>query len=149
MQWQKRLQDTHLHCHKNLDLSGQEASDKYRSSLQNLLYNAGVDNLSQNYAGTSSFSKSEVSNSSLADSLSPGRICRSGSVKELLGIICSPDFDFLLFSTEFTASRWGHEICKRIVKNFKYSWPTSILPKRYYHVYTLSAVVTISNDFFS
>lgn len=72
-------------------------------------------------------------------------LASSESVNDLLGIIRSPEFDLRLFSTHVIDVRRCCDITDRIVRKHKHSWPKSILPRMYHHVFTFSGVFFIRN----
>lgn len=75
-------------------------------------------------------------------SLSPLEVVAAfGSVSELLRIIRSLDFDSDQFSTQVTDLKRFPDICDRIVKKWKQSWPIGNLSRSSHDVFTLSVVV--------
>lgn len=58
-----------------------------------------------------------------------------------LGIIRSVDLDSHLFSTYAINQKRCRDISHRIAENHEYLWPTYILSRKYYYVFTFAVVV--------
>lgn len=65
------------------------------------------------------------------------------SVKKLLGNGCSADFNSHLFPAQHTDLKDYRDNCDYIVEIHEHRWSIAILPRKYYHVSTLSVVAYI------
>lgn len=81
-------------------------------------------------------------NSALAISLSLLEVLAGlKSVKKLLGIIHSADFEARMLFTQVIDLKHCRDIGAHIVKKHKHFWATSVPPRKYSQVFTLSVVV--------
>lgn len=141
IQWQERIPPTHPDEHKNLEHSDQHASSKPHWTLHDLLCYLELNRSLLDYCNASAISTSQLTKISLAVSLSPLEAVASYWIAmELLVIIFRPDFDAWLLSNHITDLNRCHDICNRIVRKRKQSWPLEILTRKYYRFFTVFIV---------